>query len=394
MGGGLELITQDQVDALGRTTKETDPNGNVTYTVYLDTNYEVRVYRGWNSSTNLPTGPTEDYRYDRPGSYFETLTMSATPHTTNGAPDGTEAISNLQTLARDYTNSAGQVTASDAYFNLSAVTYSTVAHIGILNTNYYETTDDYDVRGRLARVGLPTGTIERTVDDGLDRVVSTWVGTNDTPASGQWSPTNNTSPSNMVQITGDVYDGGGVGDGNLTQETQYPGGSAANRVSNYYFDWRDRLVASKEGVQASEDTTTHRPITFNTFDNLDEITQVQQFDGDGVTITSSNGVPQAPSASLLRAQTNVSYDDQGRVYQTQTYSVNPSTGAVSSTALTTNSFYNLRGLLIATYAPGGLATKDAYDGAGRVTTEYTSDGGSGPLSWISASSVGNDTVLE
>ena len=286
------------------------------------------------------------------------------------------------------------VGASDAYFNLSGVTYSTAAHIGTLNTNYYETTDDYDSRGRLARVGLPTGTIERTVYDGLDRVVSTWVGTNDTPASGQWSPTNNTSPSNMVQITGDVYDGGGVGDGNLTQETQYPGGSAANRVSNYYFDWRDRLVASKEGVQASEDTTTHRPITFNTFDNLDEITQVQQFDGDGVTITSSNGVPQAPSASLLRAQTNVSYDDQGRVYQTQTYSVNPSTGAVSSTALTTNSFYNLRGLLIATYAPGGLATKDAYDGAGRVTTEYTSDGGSGPLSWISASSVGNDTVLE
>ena len=27
----------------------------------------------------------------------------------------------------------------------------------------------------------------------------------------------------MVQMH-DVYDGGGVGDGNLTQETQYPGG--------------------------------------------------------------------------------------------------------------------------------------------------------------------------
>jgi RHS repeat-associated protein len=217
-------------------------------------------------------------------------------------------------------------------------------------------------------------------------------GTNDTPASGQWSPTNNTSPSNMVQITGDVYDGGGVGDGNLTQETDYPGGSAANRVTNYYFDWRDRQVASKQGVQTTEDTTTHRPIIFNTFDNLEEITQVQQFDGDGVTITTSNGVPQAPSASLLRAQTNTSFDDQGRVYQTQVYSVNPSTGAVSSTALTTNDYYNHRGELIEESAPGGLVTKDAYDGAGRVTIEYTTDGGGG-TSWSSASSVSSDNVL-
>jgi len=53
-----------------------------------------------------------------------------------------------------------------------------------------------------------------------------------------------------VQLTADVYDGGAVGDGNLTQETEYPGGSAANRVTNDYYDWRDWLVATKEGVQA------------------------------------------------------------------------------------------------------------------------------------------------
>src|SRR5207249_4900818 len=47
----------------------------------------------------------------------------------------------------------------------------------------------------------------------------------------------------------------GVGDGNLTQLTIYPGGSAANRVTQYYFDWRDRLVAAKSGVQGTEDTT-------------------------------------------------------------------------------------------------------------------------------------------
>jgi RHS repeat-associated protein len=392
-GGGLNLLTTITVDALGRDTKITDPNGNVTYYVYNDTNYEARVYRGWNSSTNTPTGPTEDYRYDRPGSYTETLTMSAAPHLTNNAPDGTEAISSIQTLAREYTNSVGQLVSSDAYFNLSGLTYSTATHIGTLNTNYYETTDDYDSRGRQARVLRPTGTIDRTVYDGLDRVVSTWVGTNDTPTSGLWSPTNNTGSANMVQITGNVYDAGGVGDSLLTQVTTYPGGSAANRVSNYYYDWRDRLVASKDGVQASEDTTTHRPILYYTFDNLGEVTQVQQFDGDGVTITTSGGVPQAPSASLLRAQTNTSYDDRGRAYQSQTYSVNSSTGALSTYTLTTNDYYNHRGALIGTSAPGGVVTKDVYDGAGRVTTEYSTDGAGGS-GWANAGIVTSDNVLQ
>src|SRR5207302_6045424 len=108
----------------------------------------------------------------------------------------------------------GQAVREDAYFSLSGVTYSTSQYIGTQNTNYYTTLNDYDVRGRSSRVQHPTGTIDRTVYDVLDRPISTWVGTNDTPGSGSWSPTNNTSPSNMVQLTADQYDGGGVGDSN------------------------------------------------------------------------------------------------------------------------------------------------------------------------------------
>ena len=74
-------------------------------------------------------------------------------------------------------------------------------------------------------------------------------------------------------------------------------------------------------------------------------------------------MPQAPSASLLRAQETDSYDDQGRIYQTQVYDVDPSTGAVSSGALTTNDYYDHRGDLIAESPPGGLWTKCVYDGA-------------------------------
>ena len=40
------------------------------------------------------------------------LTMTATPHLTGGVPDGTEAISGVQTLSRGLTNAAGQTVAS------------------------------------------------------------------------------------------------------------------------------------------------------------------------------------------------------------------------------------------------------------------------------------------
>src|SRR5262249_27403748 len=158
----------------------------------------------------------------------------------------------------------GQVIEKDDYFNLGGVPYSSSTYLGTAGTNYYATQYTYDTpRGWLTRVLAPTGTISRTVYDALGRVVSTWIGTNDTPSSGSWSPTNNTPPSNMVQLTGNVYDGGGIGDSTLTQITEYPGGTAAARVTQNYFDWRDRLVASKEGVQASENDGTHRPIFYS-----------------------------------------------------------------------------------------------------------------------------------
>src|SRR5207249_11236127 len=126
----------------------------------------------------------------------------------------------------------GQVTETSAYFDLGGIAYSGAITLGTAGTSYDATRSGYDSpRGWRTRGLAPTGTINRTVYDTLGRVVSTWVGTNDTPASGSWSPTNNTTPSNMVQVTGNVYDGGSAGgDSTLTQVTQYPGGSAAARV--------------------------------------------------------------------------------------------------------------------------------------------------------------------
>ncbi len=390
-GGGLHLTTTMEVDALGRTTKLTDPNGNVTYTVYKDADHEVRVYAGWTGSAT--TGPTTVVREDRGNKYAETLTMTATPNVSSGKPTGTESIGNVQTLTRQYVNNAGQVVNTDAYFNLSGLTYSTSASLGTAGTNLYRSAYTWGDHGELKRVLSPTGTLTRQVVDGLGRVTSVWVGTNDTPASGYWSPTNNGGSSNMVKVEERQYDNGGIGVGNLTKVTVIPGGSAANQVTEYYYDWRKRLVATKQGVETTESTSVNRPIAYMTYDNLDNVIKVEQFDGDGVTISSTGEVPNAPSSSLRRAQVATLYDDLGRAYKTLTYSVDQSNGTVSSNALTSEAWFDKRGNVIKTSEPGGLVTKSVYDGVGRATTVYVGDGYN-DSTWTNAGSVSDDNVLE
>jgi RHS repeat-associated protein len=283
------------------------------------------------------------------------------------------------------------VVTSDVYFNLSGVTYSTAANIGTINVNYYRTSTDYDVDGRQNRSLSPTGTITRTFFDALGRDTETWVGTNDTPMTGQWSPTNNTGMANMFEVATRTYDGDmpqGIGDGNLTGESLLAG-ATDTRTTAYYPDWRDRTVASSVTI-TNPDNSTHQVTSFSTLDNLGQATIVQQFDG---TPSASGGVVTAPAAGTLRGQTNQSFDDQGRVYQTQVFEVNQSTGSVSSTALTTNTFRNHRGQIIATLPPGGLVTKSVFDGAGRTTIQYLTDGAGGS-SWSQAASPAGDNVLE
>ena len=129
-GGGLHLVTTEQVDGLGRTTEETSPGGNVTYTVYNDAAHETRVYNGWTGSAATgPTGVSREYRPapDSGGTlYYEALTTSATPSVSGSVPTGQEAITSadVQSLGRELTNDAGQTVESDAYPSLSGVTYS------------------------------------------------------------------------------------------------------------------------------------------------------------------------------------------------------------------------------------------------------------------------------
>jgi RHS repeat-associated protein len=389
VGGGQEFISTYQVDNLGRTIEVIDPNGNVTYTVFDDPDQEVRIYAGWNSSTGMPTGPTEVTINDRTDGYVEKLTMTAAPHLTNRVPDGTEPISNIQSLTRTYYSGA-EATATDDYFNLAGLTYTTGV-MGVAGVNFYQTLYGYDANGNRNRILDPQGTITRTVYDAQNRVTSAWVGTNDTPATGTWSPSN---PAGMTEVVSNQYDNNGVGDGNLTETIQYPGSGQPNRETDYYYNWRNEQFAQKTGVESSETDGVNRPLTVTTYDNLGRSIETQVYDGDGITPVIVGGELLLPSNAVtaLRAETKTSYDAMGQVHQTQRFDVNQTDGTVSGSALTSNYYHDLNGNLIAKDAPGGLWMKYSYDGANRQVMEYDTDGAGG-TSYPAASSIASDDVL-
>jgi RHS repeat-associated protein len=219
---------------------------------------------------------------------------------------------------------------------------------GTVGTNYGETDYAYDSLERLTRVQSPGGTITRTVrNTPLLRIDSTWVGTNDAGATDS-NPAGTGSPNNMVKVSENQYDSGGIGDGNLTQVTQYVSATSGDtRVTAYGYDFRDRRTSMTDATSR---------YTVYTLDNLDRLTQTQSYATNGGTL-------------IGQGQSN--YDDRNRVYQQLTYAVDPSTGTVGN-ALIANNWYDYSGNLIQSIAAGDgqVFTKQTYNGVNWVTASY------------------------
>ena len=281
---GATVTTASQPDYLGRPVRATDGDGIVTNIAYDDGLLQSSV-------TTTPVGGPTQTVVTNAGQ--GTITTIAT------APDGA-----MQTVAETWLDDAGRTVQTTTYDGTG---------------DAYTTEDMYDDFGRLYWTEDAAGTITQTDYDGLGRAAATWVGT---------------TAGGLVETAASVYDNGGVGDGDVTESVDFPCGSSSSpdtlRVTQMCYDWQDRLVATKSGAlvaaagsladgqagfpvdglscplvldpsgEGADGDATQRPITFDVLDNLGEVTAEYVYDGNGVSVAGSGGVPSQPPAALLR----------------------------------------------------------------------------------------------
>ena len=366
-GGGLNLVTDYELDDQGRTTQELGPvhtvdvGGTATsvrtaaWMVYDDPNHTVRVGRGY------ATGFYPTYTY--------TL---VNPVTIRIADKVGKPLDDIQAVR----STSGRLSPTDTFSQGSYVRWTTYQYtdccllesqrqyrliptsgIGSPGTNYDETTFGYDVMKRRNQTITPGGTINFTVFDVRNQPVQLQVGTN------------NTSANNMVVVTENGYDNGlAGGDGNLTEQVQWVDG-ATTRTTQFEYDWRNRLIVTDGEVDYCEQRT---------YDNLNRVTQVDRYD----TTIGGNLIGQQVTA----------YDDLSRTYQTTGYAVNPGTGDVGN-GLVNNIWYDPVGNVAKQFPAGSaLWSKTTYDSLNRPTVRYSGYGTDSTYDDIF--SVADDVVME
>ena len=354
--GGLHLKTQCLNDILGRCVRYVDPKGVMTWTVYKDTEREVRVYPGWTGSQT--TGPIRVSRYDRGQSFRENFVTSVAPAVSGDVPTGGENLSVLTSsqiaqLSRTLLDAGDRPIETRTYINLPVGGYTKSLSLGVVDTDYYRTQIAYDVRGRPSRVVSADGTIMRSVYDARDRLVSRWKGTNDTPAVGDWSPSNNDGSSNMVQITSAIYDNGNAGPDLLTQQIVHAD-AGVTYSTNMTYDYRYRPIVVR-GADKVAITTI--------YDNLGRAIISQTF-----ADANENFVVESTE---LRSKSESFYDERGQMWKSVIHEVSPTNGAIGD-RLETTYWYNARGMQVKSRSPSKLFAKTQFDGVGRPVASYSS----------------------
>jgi hypothetical protein len=293
----LDLVTDYEVDGMGRPTKTLGPEHKVDnvlirtveWTVYLDDVHEVRRASGY-----YLVGDEEYWLVN--------------PVTIIKSNPGGQVTDEIQAVRGSGVESSGELIGGDSFPQSSWTRWTRhnygdngrlestdVYHLipddgpGLAGTNYNRTEFGYDSMGRQNTVTSPTGTITKTVYDPRGLVLSVSVGTDE--------------PSMRV-VTENTYDADAYGtdadslDGLLTKVTSYVN-DLDTRVVEYRYDWRDRQI---ETITTDGMTSFHESISR---DNLGRSIKMRSL-----------------SNELLVATEDYFYDDRGQFYRTMKSEVN------------------------------------------------------------------------
>jgi YD repeat-containing protein len=364
-GGGLNLVTDYDVDLLGRVIRklgplhEIDVNGRATlirraeWTVYLDSTHQTRTAMGYitgDDEAACVINPVRITRADGDGHVTDEIQairlgcdcdgnrakpcMEA-PIGTPGAPKAEERY-DQSTWVRwrsNQFNDAGERESERLYFCIPDL------GIGRPVFNYAETIFGYDSMGRQDYVKSPGGTITHSTFTPLGWLADTWVGTSEPSGVGS---------GNMKMVERRIYDGplpvgapGGVGE--LTFSMQYASATEV-RTTEYQYDGNHRL------------THVISPVGYTDVFELDLIGRRVGYER------------RATIGDALLARSETAFDDLGRVYQVSNF-----TGLTPAPAdpVVELSWYDPAGNLEKHRPAGSLSfRKMKRDGLGRLIASY------------------------
>ena len=260
-------------------------------------------------------------------------------------------------------NAAGKLTNERTYHTIPSATTGVDndgfgfegVDVSPVQQHYTQTLTVYDeTTGNHIRSETAAGTITRHTYDDMDRVLKTYVGTNDSA----WNGTSDFG--NLVAVSENTYTGN-----NVTLSTQFVNSDTDKRETKYAYDF----LGQQTHTAAIESDTRHH-VSKQTFDNLGRSTVSESY-----VETLSGGIS---TAQKTTTKSETVYDDSGRVIEQKIFEVNQNTGVASTTNyLTTYTYYNVKGQVIKTKAAGDgntytTITRDATNR--KITTKRINDG--------------------
>ena len=208
----------------------------------------------------------------------------------------------------------GRVVSTRVYHNIP------MSGEGLPGANFHETLYAYDEMGRQNRTQTPDGTIRRAVFSAFGETISSWIGTDDTGATGSDPGGNGAFGNDMVMLSSNEFDNNQPGLDRLLTKTilrndaqvvagassrsssdvagasRHSISSTSDRITVFQYDWRNRQIASiTEGPAFNH-------ISRKTLDNLDRPSVSESLSDDG-------------TGEILVSRSQTLFDDRGRTYR-------------------------------------------------------------------------------
>ncbi len=350
--GGLGLVSDYLLDDRGRRVRSLGPvhdidlDGSPTavrsahWTCFKDAEASRWNFSGYQTAAGVPfdriVGPVTIERPNIPpppggeyGGWRQSSTVMA-EYSGTGIPPLDWTFDRPSWLAWSLSlyDLSSELRERRTYFEIPADGY------GSRSVNYSRSLLGYDPAGRRNQTTDPSGTVDRTVFNAMDRAVREESGT---------------TAGALVVIAANEYDD----DGNPVKITLPVDSVRSNdRVATMDYDWRNRRIRQTVSVEK---------------DGGGVWTLITKYDYDyrGQLVAVTGYHTSVADGNRTSFQTS-SHDDLGRLYRGEVYGVDTSSGAVINPQVS-NRYYNETGL-VAREAPAGslLFTATIYDALGRT----------------------------